>query len=62
MAEDESGSPDGTRNIWIAVITALVATAGFKFLLHWGVIPALIGGFSIGVIWFSVNRAFAGQR
>jgi len=44
--------------VWIAVTIALVAILAMKTFLDWGFIPAVIGGGSVGVIWFFINRAF----
>jgi hypothetical protein len=55
-------TPGSSRKLLIAVIIAICAFIGFKVPLHWGLIPAVIGGFSVAVLWWSISRAFAGQE
>ena len=45
-----------------SALIAICAFIGFKVPLHWGLIPAVIGGFSVAVLWWSISRAFAGQE
>ena len=60
MANSEGKAPLNMRQIWIAVTIGVVAALIALMFLDWGLIPAIIGGFSIGVIWWSINRAFSG--
>ncbi len=62
MAEPADDGSNDSRQFWIAVIVGVVALAATRIFLHWGVIPAIIGGFAIGVIWWSINRSFSGGK
>ncbi len=62
MAEPTEEEPRDSRQLWIAVIIGVLALAATRVFLHWGVIPAIIGGFAIGVIWWSINRSFSGGK
>jgi hypothetical protein len=62
MATNEEKTTAGSRKILIAVIIAVCAFVVFKVPMHWGLIPAVIGGFSVAVLWWSISRAFAGQE
>lgn len=58
MTEPSPKPPLDTRELLWAVTVAVAAGVAFWIFLDWGPIPAVIGGFSIGVIWWSINRAF----
>jgi hypothetical protein len=47
-----------TRDLLVAVTIAFAFWIAALLVLDWGMIPAIIGGGSVGVIWWSVNRAF----
>lgn len=59
---DQSNSPRrapvNSRELLVAATVAVATWIGFMLLFHWGMLPAVIGGLSMGVIWWSVNRAF----
>jgi len=57
MVTPEERNAKAVRRLWIATIVAVVAMVAMRYLLHWGLLPAVMGGFSVGVIWWSINRA-----
>lgn len=58
MANSDNAKPPlVTRELLVAITAAVAAGVLFILVFDWGVLPAVIGGFSIGVIWWSVNRA-----
>ncbi|MFZ1670753.1 MAG: hypothetical protein WAT65_07375 [Candidatus Nanopelagicales bacterium] len=59
MATAEDKAKADTRRLWVATIIAVVALVAMKVILGWGIIPAIIGAFSVAVIWWSISRAFA---
>lgn len=50
-------TPMDPRELLVAVTVAVAAWIAFLLFFHWGMLPAVIGGFSVGVIWWSVSRA-----
>ncbi|MFI0433813.1 MAG: hypothetical protein ACH36H_11815 [Candidatus Nanopelagicales bacterium] len=61
MADQRNSSrrtPLDTRELLVAITVAFATWIGFMLFFDWGMLPAVIGGFSMGVIWWSVNRAF----
>ncbi len=62
MAKRDENTQPGSRKLLIAVVIGIVAFVVFKVPLHWGLIPAVIGGFSVAVLWWSISRAFAAQQ
>lgn len=55
--EQGSGNRDLTPLLWAVTVAVGVFVATMLFL-DWALIPALIGGASMGVVWWYVNRAF----
>lgn len=62
MASTPTGEQRDTRRIWIAVIIAVIAFAVFLSILHWGLIPAVIGGFSVAVLWWFISKAIISSQ
>jgi uncharacterized membrane protein YjjB (DUF3815 family) len=59
MAEQPNpGSTVWNRQLFVAFTAAVAFGVGFYVILKWGPLPAVIGGASMGVIWWSVDRAF----
>ena len=58
MPETRPKPPLDSHALLVAITAAAAAGVAFMILLKWDLIPAIIGGFSIGVIWWSINRAF----
>ncbi|MCB0914228.1 MAG: hypothetical protein H6525_07485 [Actinobacteria bacterium] len=46
-----------THKMLVAATAAVAAGVLFLTVFDWGLLPAVLGGFSIGVIWWSVDRA-----
>jgi hypothetical protein len=58
MANSDNPKPPLlTRELLVALTAAVAAGVLFLIFFDWGLLPAVIGGFSIGVIWWSVSRA-----
>jgi Na+-transporting NADH:ubiquinone oxidoreductase subunit NqrE len=58
MPEPQQKPPLDTHALLVAITAAVAAGVAFMILLKWDLFPAIIGGFSIGVIWWSINQAF----
>lgn len=58
MPERPSKPPLDSHALLVAITAACASGVAFVILLKWDLLPAIIGGFSVGVIWWSVNRAF----
>lgn len=59
MVTPEERNAKIVRRLWIATFVAVASMVVMRYVMHWGLLPAVIGGFSVGVIWWSINRAFA---
>jgi len=58
-SEPRQGSRDITPLLWAVTVAVGVFVATMLFL-DWGLISAAIGGASMGVVWWYVNRSFYG--
>lgn len=62
--EPPAGGAGGGRPSWwnrellVAFTAAVACGLGFLMLLHWTPLAAVLGGASMGVIWWSVGRSF----
>lgn len=59
MVTPEERNAKAVRRLWIATFVAVLSMVAMRYILHWGLLPAVIGGLSVSVIWWSINRAFA---
>lgn len=57
MGATKDSGPLLTRELLVAITAAVAAAVLFTIVFDWGLLPAVIGGFSVGVIWWSINRA-----